>query len=106
MIINGITFNINIKKAKQKKTYLRVDKNNINITTPKFTTKKNINKFILENKEFILKQYFKYIDSIENIYYLGRKFKKEESSVIYIDYENNIFYYNEKIFVKLTKHIL
>ncbi|MFV0275395.1 MAG: M48 family metallopeptidase [Bacilli bacterium] len=106
MIIDEIKFNVNIVKKKQKKTYLRVEKNNINISTPIFNTKKTIDKINLDNKAFILKQYNKYKNTEDFVYYLGKKFNKIDSTKLNVDYESNIFYYTEKLFNKLTKNIL
>ena len=54
-ILNDIEYQIEIIKKNNKNTYLRVRDNKIIITTNYFTTTKQIDKLINDNKEFINK---------------------------------------------------
>ena len=74
VLIDGIVYDVIIERKNNKNTYLRVKEDlNIYVTTSYLTPDFMIKKFVLNNKEFILKQMDKMekrLDKILEYYYL------------------------------------
>lgn len=101
VLIDGIVYDVIIERKNNKNTYLRVKEDlNIYVTTSYFTPDFMIKKFVLNNKEFILKQMDKMekrLDKKLEYYYLGNKI-----DVVIINtlkktiFENNTLYVKQK----------
>ena len=101
VLIDGIVYDVIIERKNNKNTYLRVKEDlNIYVTTSYLTPDFMIKKFVLNNKEFILKQMDKMekrLDKKLEYYYLGNKI-----DVVIINtlkkttFENNTLYVKNK----------
>lgn len=101
VLIDGIVYDVIIERKNNKNTYLRVKEDlNIYVTTSYLTPDFMIKKFVLNNKEFILKQMDKMekrLDKKLEYYYLGNKI-----DVVIINtlkkttFENNTLYVKQK----------
>lgn len=101
VLIDGIVYDVIIERKNNKNTYLRVkDDLNIYVTTSYLTPDFMIKKFVLNNKDFILKQMDKMekrLDKKLEYYYLGNKI-----DVVIINtlkkttFENNTLYVKNK----------
>lgn len=101
VLIDGIVYDVIIERKNNKNTYLRVKEDlNIYVTTSYLTPDFMIKKFVLNNKEFILKQMDKMekrLDMKLEYYYLGNKI-----DVVIINtlkkttFENNTLYVKQK----------
>ena len=102
VLIDGIVYDVIIERKNNKNTYLRVKEDlNIYVTTSYLTPDFMIKKFVLNNKEFILKQMDKMekrLDKKLEYYYLGNKINVVIINTIKkTTFENNTLYVKQKI---------
>lgn len=99
-IIDGQLFKVEIVKKNNKNTYIRVKPDlTIYVTTNYFVTKKEIEKILNENIDYLKKMINKSLSNQEKqnkFYYLGKEYQ-----VIYMDTDTEI--YDNKIFTKDLK---
>ncbi len=102
VLIDGIVYDVIIERKNNKNTYLRVKEDlNIYVTTSYLTPDFMIKKFVLNNKEFILKQMDKMekrLDKKLEYYYLGNKINVVIINTIKkTTFENNTLYVKQKV---------
>lgn len=104
VLIDGIVYDVIIERKNNKNTYLRVKEDlNIYVTTSYLTPDFMIKKFVLNNKEFILKQMDKMekrLDKKLEYYYLGNKI-----DVVIINTLKKTIFENNTLYVKNKKDI-
>jgi len=92
MLIDGKEINVIIEKKRNKRMYLKLDRDgNIKITAPLFTPQYKINNFLNDNIDTI-KKWLNKKELIEEkhseVYYLGKKYNYIYSDKIYFDGNN------------------
>ena len=98
-LINDKIYNVKIIRKNNKKTYIRLNENEIIVTTNYFVTNKKIKKLLEENINFLIKRAktFK-----KGFYLMGKEYEviyDEKINKTYID-DNKIITKNEKSLLK------
>lgn len=100
--IDGYTLDVVITKKRNKNTYIRMkDEKTIYVTTSYFVTKKDIERILIDNENFIrksLKQMLSKLDKQENFYYLGKPYE-----IVIIPTIDHIIMEDDKIVARSEK---
>jgi predicted metal-dependent hydrolase len=98
---NGINYPIVVNKKNNKHTYIKIKDGCVYITTSIFTSKKMINKLLIDNKNAIDKMLERYVNREKkniDFYYLGHKY-----DIIMISTLNDVEVNQNKIYARDNK---